>query len=184
MGSFKNMLQFIVSYLALFLALTLLFLSAIFLIYHLAAAISGAPFAASNRRRIKTMLELANIKDGQKVVDLGSGDGRILIAAVKKYQVECVGYEINPFWYFVSLFKIRKNEVNNRVKIYRKSYWSEDLGQFDVVFLYLIPYNMKKMARKLQAELKPGALVISNGFKFNNWPSIREENGVFLYKKG
>jgi len=178
----KYMFQYLTLYLFLFISLALLFLSAFFLIFHLVATISGAPYAGSNRQRIKTMLKLASTQKGQKIVDLGSGDGRILIEAAKKHDVECVGYEINPLWYFVSLFKTRKSGVGSRVKIYRKSYWPVKLGDFDVIFLYLIPYNMKKMAKKLQRELKPGTLVVSNGFKFDDWPVIKEENGVYLYR--
>jgi len=177
------MFQYIVLYAALFLSLALLFCSVLFLLFHLVATISGAPYAGSNQQRIVTMLKLADIQKGQKIVDLGSGDGRILIKVAKKHQVECVGYEINPLWYFVSRFKIKKNRVSDKVKVYRKSYWPEKLSNFDVIFLYLIPYNMNKMAKKLQRELKPGAIVVSNGFRFNDWQPVKEENGVFLYKK-
>jgi len=95
------------------------------------------------------------------LVDLGCGDGRVLREAQKRYGVQTIGYEINPLAYLKArLFSFGPNKI----KIRRENFWEADLSRADVVFCYLYPDVMQKMADKLKFGLKPGAVVVSSNF--------------------
>jgi precorrin-6B methylase 2 len=158
--------------------LFLLFL--VYVIYLLSySLIKGAPFAPLGKKRMEAMFELLNCEKGKKLVDLGSGDGRIVIAAVK-YEIKAYGFEINPLIAFVSKIKIRKLKLKN-AKVYIKDYWKIDLSDFDCVTLYGTPHIMGNLEKKLLKELKPGAKVVSNHFKFPNLKVVKQLNDVYLY---
>lgn len=143
--------------------------------------IKGAPFVASKPERIKTMIDLANIKQGMRVVDLGSGDGSILIAAARR-GAYAVGIEMNPFLIPYSRWRARRAGMQDRTMFIRGDIKDYPLRDVDVVFLYLLPSLLSKISTKLSSELKPNALVISNGFPILSWTPIGEKNGVFLYR--
>lgn len=170
-------------YIIIFLLICLAVLLNIFLFYRILGSIFGAPYAGSSKKHIKIMIDLAGIKKGQTVVDLGSGDGRVLIAAAKMHQdVKLIGFEIDIFLYLLSKRKIKRSGLDQRIKIYRKNYWRENINYADAVFLFLIPYQMGRMENKLKKELKPGAKIISNGFKFKKLVPIESVNSIYLYK--
>ncbi len=127
------------------------------------------------------MIRLAKIKKGDKVADLGSGDGRIVIAFAQNGAV-AHGYEINPLLYVISIQNLRKNGVHERAKIYLKDLWRVDLSPYDIVTLYGNFPMMSRLEKKLQKELRTGARVISNHFKFPKWNSEKEED-LYLYVK-
>ncbi len=125
--------------------------------------IRGAIYFPTSTRSVETMLRFAEIRSGDKVVDLGSGDGRILIAAAKA-GAEAVGYEINPILVRRSRRAIARAGIS--ATVYWESFWRADLSQFDVVIVYGIPYIMKDLQKKLERELQPGTKIISNAFTF------------------
>ncbi|MFH2105326.1 MAG: 50S ribosomal protein L11 methyltransferase [Parcubacteria group bacterium] len=176
------MIEIIITYFILFLAFALLLGSAVFMFYRTYAMISGAPYAGTKKVRVQKMIELADLQKGQKVVDLGSGDGRILIAAARAADVKCVGYELDFLMWLWSIYKVKRAGLSDRIKIYRRSYWPADLKEFDIVFLFLIPYKMGRMEKKLQSELRPGTQVISHGFKFPNWQPEKKEERILVYQ--
>ena len=144
---------------------------------------TGAPFAVTQPKRIKRIIEAINkYKKGIICADLGSGDGRIVIELCKNgYQ--SYGYEINPFLYILSKFKIRKAGLSKKAVICRKNYWKENLSKYDAIVLFGVFYIMEKMEKKLLSELKPGAIVVCNYFKFPKWKPFRQEKGLIIYKK-
>lgn len=161
----------------------IIFLFAIILIFHLLVPVLiGAPYLPSKKRQIEAMLKLAEIKLGDKVVDFGSGDGRLLIEAAKA-GADCLGYEINPFLVWWSRKKIKKLKLNNKIRIIWKNFWKADVSQVDSIVLFGAQHIMKILERKLRKELKPGARVISLIYKFPNWLPIKEKDGVYLYQK-
>lgn len=140
----------------------------------------GAPFVPTDRQTLETMIRITQIKPGERLADLGSGDGRILIAAARAGAV-AHGYEINPFLILWSLYKIRKAGVADRAFVHWKSFWRADYSNFDIVMLFGITSIMKKLGLKLKAELRPGSRVISNTFQFPEWEPEKVQN-VFVYK--
>ena len=128
------------------------------------------------------MIEMAGNNTNQKIVDIGSGDGKIVIAFAKK-GFRVTGIEINPLLAFFSKFKVFKLGLSNKVKIQNKSFWDTDFSNFDVITVFGISFIMKDLEKKLLKELKPGTKVISNKFTFPNWKHTKEKNGVYLYVK-
>lgn len=139
----------------------------------------GAPFAALSANRIETMLELLQPVKGKKLVDLGSGDGRIVISFGKR-GIESYGYEIVPLIYIWSLIKIKSKKVK-KTKVILGDYWNIDLSEFDYVTVWGTPYMMGRLEKRLQKELKPGSKVVSNHFQFPNWKAKSKKNDVYLY---
>lgn len=142
--------------------------------------IKGAPFVASKPGRIKTMIELADLKEGMTVVDLGSGDGSIVIAAAQ-HGVLATGIEMNPFLIPYSRWRARRTGVENRVTFIRDDIRNYSLGDTNVVFLYLLPPLLAKIKPKLIFELKPGSFIISNAFPVPGLTPHKEKDDVFLY---
>jgi len=146
------------------------------------AAFGGAPYVGSRDDRVSAMLSLSGLKPGERLIDLGSGDGRIVIAAAKT-GARAEGWEINPYLWALSLWNIWWAGVGDKARIHLGDYWSTDLGDVDVVTLYLLPSKMSQMESKLRREIKEGSRVVSNAFKFPTWPRTSDSGGVHLYRR-
>jgi len=143
----------------------------------------GAPFVPTDSRNVEEMIRLAGLKPGERLADLGSGDGRILIAAAKA-GAQADGWEISPFLWLWSKWKIRRAGVADRARAHLGSYWEEKFSGSDVITLFLINTQMERMQKKLRAELRPGSRVVSYAFKFPGWEiAARNDHGVYLYRQ-
>jgi SAM-dependent methyltransferase len=121
----------------------------------------GALYVSTSRAKISAFINAVPMTAGQMLVDLGCGDGRVLREAQKRYGVRTVGYEINPLAYLKArIFSFG----SNKIKIRRQNFWEADLSDADVVFCYLYPDVMNRLATKLVDSLKPGAVVVSSNF--------------------
>lgn len=142
----------------------------------------GAFFVPSADDRLNTMLKLAKPKPGEKIIDLGSGDGKIAFALAKLgYPVE--GIEINPLLVRLANKQAKKLNLEKLASFRRANFWRLDFSQYDLIFVYGITYIMKRLEKKLRKELKPEARVVSNYFQFPNWTAEIEENEVRLYRQ-
>ena len=163
----------------LFIFLNLLILFAfIFLVYLL---FQGAIYVPSSDRAIKTMLLLSKVKKGDKVADLGSGDGRVAIAFAQKGAI-VDGYEINPYLVWLSRNKVKKNNLQNRIKIYWKSYWGINLSKYKVIIVFGIDHIMNRLKKKLMGELQSKSKILLNLFPFPGLKADKTQNGIYLYK--
>lgn len=142
----------------------------------------GAPFVATPSATVQKMIRLADIKPGEKAVDLGSGDGRLAIALAKA-GAEAHGYEVNPLLVFWSRRKIKRAGLKKRAFIHWRSFWNEDLSSFDVVVLYGVSLMMRRLEKKLEGEVKDGTRVVSYAFDFPDWEPEKKENGIYFYQK-
>jgi SAM-dependent methyltransferase len=131
---------------------------------------------------VDQMLKLADVKKGELVYDLGSGDGRIVIAAAKKYGANAVGYELDPKYLKISRRNAKTAGVADRATFKKEDIFTLDLSKVDVVTLYL-PYTMNvKLLPQLQ-KMKPGARVVSHatgikGYTPNKLINVkRKKNG-------
>lgn len=140
----------------------------------------GAPYVPSSWKRLQVMLELAKVKEGQKAVDLGSGDGRIVMALAQQ-GAEAHGYEINPDLVFKAKDNIQNAGMEQRAFIHHQNFWEIDLSSFDIVMVYGISSMMAPLEEKLKKELKVGAKVICNFFTFPNWTPDVKVGEVYLY---
>lgn len=123
---------------------------------------------------------MLDLKEGDVFVDLGSGDGSVLIEAASR-GLTCYGYELNPFVWLVS--KVRTRKFGGQVKIYCKNFWNVPLPQNTKgVFVFLLDKYMERLDKKLTAELKKGSSLISYTFQIPG-KKPRETNGaLFLYR--
>jgi len=140
----------------------------------------GAIYFPTSYTQVDIMVRVASLKRGDRVADLGSGDGRLLIACAKQ-GIRAEGYEINPILVFLSRRRIRQAGVKNLATVHWRSFWRADLASYDVVFVYGIPYIMDSLRRKLERELRSGARVISNAFSFPGWTPVVTEGKIRLY---
>ncbi len=122
---------------------------------------------------VDKMLEMAEIKPGDVVYDLGCGDGRIVVAAAKKYGVKAVGFDINPVRVKESLENVRSNHVENLVTIKEADIFTLDLSEANVVTLYLLPDLNVKLMPQL-AKLKPGSRIVSHDFDMRGAKPVAE----------
>src|SRR5207253_9428680 len=112
---------------------------------------------------VDKMLELADVKKGDVVYDLGCGDGRIVVTAAKKYKVKAFGFDIDPDRIKDSLENVKKNKVEDLVTIKKEDIFKLDLRNASVVALYLLPDLNVKLMPQL-AKLKPGSRIVSHDF--------------------
>lgn len=145
----------------------------------------GAPLVPSKHQVAKRMVELLNLKKGQRVYDLGSGDGRVLIAAAKR-GLKAVGIEINPYAWLWSFILVILARQLSRVTLYLGNYWKKDLRAADGVIVYGLPQIMGRLGEKFKQELKPGTKVVSNSFQIPSLKLLKEEvvsgTRIYLYK--
>ncbi|MBW8011615.1 MAG: SAM-dependent methyltransferase [Chloroflexi bacterium] len=144
----------------------------------------GAPWVVTPLENVRAMLSLAEVQPGEKVIDLGAGDGRIVIAAVRDFQAEAVGVEIDPIRYLLANLFIKRFGVFPQARIHYGDLRSFDISDADVVTVYLTRKSNQKLEPLLQERLKPGARVVSHAFPFSGWtPSIIDEHHlIFLYE--
>lgn len=128
-----------------------------------------APFSPTPLQVVEKMLSLAQVTRDDVVYDLGSGDGRILIAAAKKYGARAVGFEIDPHLVQQSRAAVRKAGVDHLVEIRDQDLMTADLSQATVVTLYLVPEANNLIQPWLQDGLRPNARVVSNEYGMDGW---------------
>jgi len=149
--------------------------------FMLATFIFGAPYVPTNNASVKTMVSLANIHPGIKIADLGSGNGKIVIAFAQKGAI-AHGYEINLFLVLWSRYLIRRAGLEKQAHIHWGSFWNANLSSFDVITVYGMSHIMKKLKEKLERELSSHSHVISNTFSIPSWHPQQKKGSVYLYK--
>ena len=165
----------------LFLLPNVLF--ALFILFLTIAFVTGAPFVPSSKRTAQSMIDLARIKPGMKIYDLGSGEGRLLQLAAEK-GATAIGHEINPFLVLFTKLRFVFSPYRKNIGVHWKNFWHSDFSDADVVFIYLLPWKMEKLEQLLVKQLKPGALIVSNSFIFPHRKIIRQDrlNHVYVFK--
>jgi SAM-dependent methyltransferase len=147
----------------------------------------GALYVPTSRRRVDAILEAAPLAPGQLLVDLGCGDGRVLLAARRRCGARGLGYEVNPLAYLrARLACAGRPGLTVRLADFRRV----RLPAADMVFCYLFPDVMAEVGRKLAAELPAGAVVASANFPVPGWRAWRElrpagalhHDPIYLYR--
>ena len=134
-----------------------------------------APFVTSPQSVVDKMLEAADLKSGEVVYDLGSGDGRVLISAAQKYGARGVGVEIAEPLVKSTNDRLRQLNLANRVKIINEDMMKVDLSPADVVIIYLESKTNEMLRPNLEKYLRPGTRVVSHDFVVKGWKPARVE---------
>lgn len=142
----------------------------------------GLPFVPSRDSTVKEIFSLlGDIKD-KKVLDLGSGNGKIVIAAAQA-GAQAIGFEINPLLVRISRARIARAGLSSKARIAFGDFWSTDVGDYDIIIFYGVVPVMKRLEEKLKDELKSGAKVVTAYCEFSEWkPSIQKGN-VSIYEQ-
>ena len=129
--------------------------------------LSSAPWVPTDRHVARKMCEIANIKEGDHVLDLGCGDASILIVAGKEFGATCVGVELNPAVVLLARVRVRLAKLQDRVQIIRGNMYSVPLPDVDIAMLYLLPKGTKKVEDRLKERFKH-LKVVSHGFQLSS----------------
>ena len=133
-------------------------------------------FVPTPQEAVEKMLQMAEIKKGDVVYDLGCGDGRIVVTAARKYGVKAIGFDIDPQRVKESLENVRTNHVGHLVTIRQEDIFTLDLSEASVVTLYLLPELNVKLMPQL-SKLKPGSRIISFDFDMRGAKPKETHNG-------
>jgi len=146
--------------------------------------IGNVPFVPSHKNSIDAIIKLADLKSGDKLADLGSGDGRLLIALSKKYpNVKYTGFEINRVLVMISRLIIKIKGKSHSIKIIHGNFLKQNLSGFNFIVVYGIGRIMPELELKIKREKKDDAIkVISNTFEFPNKKPIKSIKKVRLYQ--
>ena len=142
------------------------------------------PFVPTPEDAVEGMLKLAEVKPGDVVYDLGSGDGRIVISAVQNHgAARAVGVDINPVRIQEANDNAQRAGVQDKVEFRQGDLFDADIGDATVVTLYLLPSVNERLKPKLLSELKPGTRIVSHGFDMGDWKPEKtiDEGGRTLY---
>jgi tRNA A58 N-methylase Trm61 len=154
-----------------------------------------APFVPSPNSVVEYMLKLADLKAGEVLFDMGSGDGRTVIMAAKTFGARGVGIELREDLAKKALSTIHENGLEDRVTIMNSNMFDVNLSSADVVYLYLTTSANEKIRPKLESDLKKGARVVSHDYEIIGWHPEKVENfcenpqlgypshTIYLYRK-
>lgn len=160
-----------------------MFVSSCIIVWIMWSALIGAGFEPTSKKITTKMLEMVEIDSNDILYDLGSGDGRIVSEAAKKYKASSVGIEADPIRVIWSrLFLVFKG-LRKSSKIIWGNIFKEDISEATVVTLFLGHNTNQKLKEKLVKELKPGTPVVSYVWTFEGWQPVKVDNNdrIFLY---
>lgn len=139
----------------------------------------GAPYVPTLSAQRKNALELLDMKPGQTLYELGSGDGTLILEAARR-GIKVVGYELNPILVLVSRYRTRK--FKKQVRIVWGDFWKSDLSNADAVFVFLLDNYMKKLDAKIRREHEKGTLKLaSHAFTIAGRQPAKKLGAVYLY---
>lgn len=145
----------------------------------------GALWYPTPKKKVRKMLHLAKVKPGEMVYDLGCGDGRIVIAAVREFNAKAVGIDIDPLKVFFVKLRVKLLKLGEEIKLICGNFFKHNLNGADVVTIYLSQMANDRLIHKLAEELKEGARVVSHGFiLYDKFELINydAEDKIYVYK--
>ncbi len=147
---------------------------------------SGAYFP-THPEIIREMLELAQVGPDDVVMDLGCGDGRILITAVKEFGAKrAVGYELETHIFILAEHNVRIQNLQNQITVLRDDLFNANVAEADVITVYLTTMALERLPSKLRQETKNGTRIVSNGHQIPTWTITKSTfvgplQRIFLY---
>lgn len=165
------------------LIIIIAFLATIFSLWLMINPFFGnVPYVPSSMATVRLMIESARIQEGEKILDIGSGDGRIVVACAQKGAF-AYGCEINPLLVAISRLIIRIKGLQKNATIEQKDLYKMDFGEYDVIMTYCLPKTLSDLEEKLYRELRPGGRIVCNTFRFKQWTPVTKNGKVYLYEK-
>ena len=128
-----------------------------------------APYFPTPQAIVDKMLQLGELKAGEKMYDLGSGDGRIVIMAARKYRADASGVELDDTLYKQSALRIKTLGLESRARIVHGDLLQQDYSSYDLLTIYLLPVAIQKITPLFEKQLKKGARIVAHDFEFPQW---------------
>ncbi|HNY40418.1 MAG TPA: class I SAM-dependent methyltransferase [Bryobacteraceae bacterium] len=143
----------------------------------------SVPFVPTPMSVVRGMLETAKVTKTDLVIDLGCGDGRIVVMAASDFGARGIGYDLDPERIGEANANAEKAKVTDRVKFIEKDLFQAEIKDATVVTLYLLPSVNEKLMPRLMGELKPGTRIVSHSFRMGQWaPDVTKEvDGRTIY---
>jgi predicted RNA methylase len=134
-----------------------------------------APYYPTPETIVQKMLQLGGLKAGEKMFDLGSGDGRIVIMAAQKFHSYATGIEMDKDLFRQSTERIRRLGLEKNAKIVNGDIFKQNYSSADMLTVYLLPNSNDKIQPILEKQLKKGTRIVSHDFEFRNWTAEKVE---------
>lgn len=141
----------------------------------------GAPYAPMRKSHLDNMIKVLKIKKGEKAVDIGAGDGRVVIALARA-GAEAHGFEINPALVLWAKWNIRRAGLQKSAHVHLQNFITADFSSFDVFTTYLTQFGMRNVEKKLEKEAKSTARVAVDYFQLPTWKATKHEDTIYLYE--
>lgn len=138
------------------------------------SSFKGSPYVPTKKKVLRDILDAAQLKKGTSMLELGCGDGRLLIEAVRRYGVRGHGVDINPLVLKQARWRAR-GLGRDRISFETRNIRDIDVGEYDVIYLFLLPQFLTAYAPKWQKQAKKRALFISHAFTIGRWGRFLEK---------
>lgn len=150
-------------------------------------SLRGAPWVPTKKRDVERFLKLSQLKPGQKMVDLGCGDGRLLCVAAQE-GAKAQGFEVSLLPYFLANLRRLFHKDKSRIKISYRDVWQCNLSDADLVYVFLMPKIYPRLKQKFENELKPSARVIAYVWPIQGWEPVTIDSkkgcpNLYLYQR-
>lgn len=142
----------------------------------------GAWYEPSDDNKVALMVQLLEIQPDEKAVDLGSGDGRLVIALALA-GATAVGIEKDDRLVKTAQATIHREGLDKRASIVKQNIWESDLSQYTKVAIYQYETVMGKLKQKLKQELLPGSLIVSHHWQFPDWLPVKQVEDIYVYRR-
>ncbi len=134
-----------------------------------------APYYPTPETIVEKMLQLGGLKAGEKMFDLGSGDGRIVIMAAGKFHADATGVEFDKDLWKQSMDRIKSLGLEKQARIIHGDIMKQDYSSANLLTVYLLPSSNDKLRPLLEKQLKKGARVVAHDFEFSGWTAEKVE---------
>ena len=144
----------------------------------------GAPWHPLSNKNIDRIIKFADPKQGETFCDIGSGDGRVLIAALRKNCLRGIGVEIDTIKVWLSKCFITAANLTDKIQIYRQNMYDFNAGEADIIYLYLTHQALDRLFPEILNRVKPSVRIVCYRFCIRNMEPIKvnEDKNLFLYR--
>lgn len=141
---------------------------ALYMLFLLYSSLMGSPYVSSKKKQLEAVFDSIPFKKKVRFIDLGCGDGRVVMQVAQQYKIQAVGVDINPMMIAWARLKNKFARISN-IEFRVENIFKTKLEDFDIVYLFLMPKLLTQLTPKLLKETKKDALILSHGFKIEGW---------------
>ncbi len=163
--------KIILIYFLVFFEILFLITFIVYIVSLIYSSLKGSFYVPTSHKVLDKIFSNVSLNKNDRFLDLGSGDGRIVLFVAKKYNIKSIGIEINPLLVFISKLKTKIFKMSKLCFFYRQNLLNDPFPEANIIYLFLMPKLIEKIDDKLREKIKNGSLIISYGFKI---PSLKD----------